>query len=167
MLEKLKSIIKWGRVSREDASDTDINQILQVETVGGKPKPVYIALPYGVSANIPDDTTIIMLSSGGSGQDQAGIPTRPEDRFKGLKVWEIKIGNYKTKANVFFNDDGQIEIVPKSGKETVISGGTEPAIKGTTFAVKYDTHVHPTAFGPSGVPSNLTDETCFNDKALV
>lgn len=113
MDDKSKNATKWGRTTRVD-SDTELEQILQVETIGAKPKPTYILLPYGYSANIPEDSTVIMVSPGGSGQDQAGIPTRTEDRFRGLKEWEVKVGNFKTKSNTHYDEDGNIRLNPTS-----------------------------------------------------
>ena len=52
---------------------------------------------------------------------------------------------------------GTVQVVAKSVQirsETVSlgEGAFEPAILGQTFAAIFDTHVHPTAFGPSGPP---------------
>ncbi len=52
----------------------------------------------------------MQLAVGGTVQNLAGIPTNPENRFRDLKEWEVKVGNFKTKANIFFDEDGNIKI---------------------------------------------------------
>jgi hypothetical protein len=101
--------IKLGRIS--DASDdSEVEQIRQVETVGGKSKPVFILLPPGFCTNIPVDSTILMLSS--DGQSEIGVPAKPEARFGNLKLMEVKVGNISKRSNVFFCDDGEIYMNP-------------------------------------------------------
>lgn len=105
-------MVKWGRISGK-SDDSEIDQIYQVSTIGGKPKPGTAVMPYGMSANVPVDCTALMVSPGGSGQDEAFIPSMPENRFNGLKEWCVKVGNFLTRANTHYNSDGDIELNPQ------------------------------------------------------
>lgn len=55
----------------------------------------------------------------------------------------------------------------KADGTVIITEGTEPVIKGTTFKGKYAAHTHSTAFGPSGPPIEPLTPDVFNDKVLV
>jgi hypothetical protein len=107
-----KDNITFGILSVED-DDSGIDSIAQVES-DEKPFPCAMVSPYGVSANIPANCSIIVLSSNGDAGNRAGIPFFPENRFRGLKPWEVKIGNYQTKGHVFFANTGDIHISPTS-----------------------------------------------------
>ena len=55
----------------------------------------------------------------------------------------------------------------KSDGTVVITEGTEPVIKGTTFKGEHDLHTHSSAFGPTGPPVKPLTQNVFNDKVLV
>jgi hypothetical protein len=59
------------------------------------------------------------------------------------------------KVRVIAADTVQVsakDVVLASSTVALGSGATEPAVLGQTFALMYNTHMHPTALGPSGPP---------------
>jgi len=163
--QKISGIIKLGYVTRID-SDDGLDSTVQVGFLG-KTLDVSLYSPYGVSSNIPQGSTVVMAANNGSNENNIGYGSFPENRFRDLKEWELKIGNFKTKANVFFNEAGEIVVLAKSGENIVLNDGTESVIKGDTFKTNYDPHQHPTAFGPSGSVIIPLDASNFNDKVKV
>jgi phage gp45-like len=113
ILEKIRNILLFSRLTLASKDDENVI-VAQMEGLG-KPVPVYLVYPYGFSANAPKDSTVIAMAMGGTTQNKAGIPTMPENRFANLKEWEVKVGNFKTKAHIFFNEDGDIRVENDNG----------------------------------------------------
>jgi phage gp45-like len=106
--QKLRNLVKIAQVTRPGADD-GLDTVSQVEYMG-KPTNAAVFYPYGVSANAPNTSSVLLLSIGGSSQNAIGIPFSTENRFRDLKSGEVKIGNFVTKANVFFSEDGSVTI---------------------------------------------------------
>ena len=113
LINKIRNMIKLARITIAQEDD-GLDTIAQCEAMG-KPSKVVLIYPYGFSANAPVDSTVAMLNAQGSGRNYLGIPTMPENRFGDLKEWEVQIGNYKTKASIFFGDDGNIRVENDNG----------------------------------------------------
>ena len=111
LTSKIKNMIRPARVTQEDTDD-GIDSICQVE-FKGTPTDCQIAMPYGLSANVPKYATLYVLSMDGSSQSLVGIPTFPENRFRNLKENEVKTGNFLRKNFVYFKDNG--DVVVKTG----------------------------------------------------
>ncbi len=111
--QKLKNIVRFAQLTLS-MSDSGLDTISQV-TSTGKPINALMIYPYGISARAPKNSSVLLFSTGGSSQNPAGIPYFTENRFRDLKEWEVKVGNFKTKACVFFNEDGNVRIETKSG----------------------------------------------------
>jgi hypothetical protein len=99
-------IVTLGYVSNPD-SDTDLDSVVQFQS-NGETDNAGVFMPYGLSANIPKGATLVLLANNGSSQNRMAYGSFPENRFRDLKEWEVKIGNYKTKAHIFYADDGKI-----------------------------------------------------------
>ena len=108
VMSKIKNIVTFARITLA-SDDSGTYQIFQTEGIG-KPINTVGVLPYGLSANAPAGSTVVKLNAGSSAQNSAGIPFNPENRFRDLKEWEVKVGNFKTKANLYFEDDGSITL---------------------------------------------------------
>lgn len=164
MIEKLKTkignMIQWGRVAKSIV-DSGVDQISQVESTGSKPFPVVLVYPYGISANAPTNANVLQFNIGGSAKAKAGIPTMMENRFRDLKEWEIKIGNFLRKNHIYFDDNGEILLNPTA------DDSTDWAIQFTQMKIAFDqlktefnalvtsynSHVHSVAAVPSvGTP---------------
>lgn len=113
LANKIKNIVTYARQTLT-MDDSKINQIAQTESMG-KPINTNVVNPYGISSNPPKNSTHLRFTAGGSAQNTVSIPTNPENRFRNLKEWEVKVGNYKTKAHIYFEDDGSISL--KAGKD--------------------------------------------------
>lgn len=152
--------------------DTKNYQSTQVVSMGAAFN-VEVLSPYGISTNAPKDSLILLFNLNGQQDNIIGIPYHPKKRFNNLKQGEIAVGNYLTKAKIYFKENGDIEIESKndlniktSGKTTIdstgditinssgkiemtstgvvnINGSSEPLIKGNAFETLYNAHTHP------------------------
>ena len=95
--------ITVGVVSVEDA-DTGLDSIGQAET-DERNTPYAIVLPVGLSVGVPSGSNVLLLSVNGDAGNRVGVPFQSENRFRGLKQYEVKLGNLKKKTNVFFDDE--------------------------------------------------------------
>jgi len=116
LAEKTRNLVKIAYVTISD-DDSGIDSISQVEFLG-KPTNAANVIPYGLSANPPTGTTMLIFSSGGSSQNLIGVPYSTENRFRNLKAGEVAVGNFMTKAKIFFDENGGV--VMNVGKD----GGT-------------------------------------------
>lgn len=121
MILKLKNMIRFGRVTRP-GKDNGADTISQVESMG-RAVNVTMLYPYGISANAPENSTVLIFAAGGSAQNMAALAMFPENRKPDLKPGEIAIGNMLSKALVFFKEDGEIEIKTGTSIVTVKKDG--------------------------------------------
>lgn len=89
-----------------------MDRVMNIETV----------YPYGMSANAPVDTLVLIFNVQGDEGNVAGIPYSSLGRFKDLKPGEVIFGNPGTDSFVKFLADGGIEINAK-GIVTVKAAG--------------------------------------------
>jgi hypothetical protein len=108
LYSKMRNMVKIARVTIPD-KDSGIDSIAQVDYMG-KPGNAQMVMPYGLAARVPKGCTVLLFSIGGSSQNSAGIPTNPENRFRDLKEFEVKVGNFKNKNNVYFKEDGTVVV---------------------------------------------------------
>lgn len=106
VLGSISNLIGVAIVTNTD-NDDSLDQVVQV-TESGKPIDVLILSPYGLSSNLPQGASIFKMQIDGAPESQVGIGSFPENRFRDLKLWEVALGNYKTKAHVRFQDNGEI-----------------------------------------------------------
>ena len=65
---------------------------------------------YGISFGTPEGAFGVVLSHDGKGNDQLVMVDLPGSRFKDLQPGELKIGNYLTGDNVYFRENGGVEV---------------------------------------------------------
>lgn len=82
----------------------------------------YVVYPYGMSANAPADSLVVMMNMMGQEENRAGIASLPMQRFKDLKIGEVAFGNFLTKSYVKFKEDGSIEIVSENNLTVEVKG---------------------------------------------
>jgi len=116
-MEKNNHPVQWGRLTRS-IDDSLIDTIGQVEVTGSKPFSVTIVFPYGISANAPAESTVVTSNMTKSGKSKSGIVSNPENRFRDLKEWEVKVGNFKSKAHTYYTDSGDIQLNPTHEEST-------------------------------------------------
>jgi len=105
---KTRNMIQVAFITKA-SDDDDVSQVGQIDIMG-KPLNCGFFYPYGFSANAPDSSMVLRFLLGGSAQNQVGIPFNSDNRFTGLKPWEVAIGNFLKKSKIFFDADGNIEI---------------------------------------------------------
>ena len=75
-------------------------------------------------------------------------------------------GNKIEMAAASINVKGQMIVV--EGTQVMLGGqGGEPVIKGTSFLPLFATHIHPTAFGPTGPPIPQGEMSSLSTKVLT
>jgi len=114
VINKFKNIIRIGYISLDNINDSESRHIYSVSHADAQFNS-YAIYPYGLSANAPSqDTQAVIFNIQDSQGVTACIPVNQKDRFRGLKVGEVKIGNYIKKNNIFFNEKGGVEITSTS-----------------------------------------------------
>ena len=132
----------------------------------GKTQDLKVLSLYGISFCPPTDQTAkpkesafgVGFMANGYSDEVFVIVDRPDLRFKGLLPSELKIGNYKTNASVYFKADGTIEIKAPTVNvigDVIVTGD----VTGNNFIstglpdVDFNTHVHSDPQGgDTGVP---------------
>jgi hypothetical protein len=143
--------IKRGIVelSRFDG-DTQVIQATMLDDDDVDDMPVYG--PQGVAFRIPEQSEVLVVHAMGDasipsciGTDQRGA--RPTEKPGGGTVPEGSGGLHFLGAwRVYLSDDGKVFLAGAADE-------TEPALLGATAVTLYAAHVHPTPFGPTGVPT--------------
>ncbi len=89
--------------------------------------PVY---PYGMHANAPVDSYMILFSLNGQAENKAGIAFNPDLRKKNLKSGEVVHGNFVTGSTVFYDEDGNIIVNCEEDEIVTIKGASTVNIAG-------------------------------------
>ncbi|MCK5018515.1 MAG: phage baseplate assembly protein [Candidatus Peribacteraceae bacterium] len=169
---KIRNIIQYAAVTLASKDDEE-RQIAQSDALG-KTLQTNVFYPYGLSANAPTGSILVRFLMGGSMQNSAAIATNSANRFKGLKEWEVAVGNFIKKSKIFFDEDGNIEIdagefdkditlKPGNGKvkiegdldvsgDIVANGEVSANSLLPATKVTLSGHSHTTPSGPSGPP---------------
>jgi len=108
LFNKIKNLIKRAAVSN-NTTDDKIRHIVQVNYIG-RTADIEGVYPYGMSANAPVGSAMLMFNVGGSEENRAGIAYNPQDRFKNLKPGEAQFGNQIKQTFIKFLDNGNIDI---------------------------------------------------------
>lgn len=116
MLKKIKNciynIIKYG-IKTNNNPDTGNVPTMQVAYLG-KTKDAWVLYPYGMHANAPINSVVLLHNVKGNEENQVGIASKPEIRPKGLKIGEVVFGNFVVSSIIKFKEDGDIDISPSS-----------------------------------------------------
>ena len=119
----IKKLIRYCRISLlgDDSAAYPNDQVVHNEV----PINAYRFSPYGLSSRPPLDALGLMLSPGCRNDSPVVLIDQPLERFKNLKPGEVKVGNYQTKAEVHFDQAGNIVITPKSASsvKVIVDGG--------------------------------------------
>lgn len=113
---KIRSIIEYAivTVASDDSGDSQVSQSDGL----GKPMNSNVVTPYGLSSNAPVGSSLLKFLIDGSAQNVCSIAFNSPNRFKGLKPWEVAVGNFLKKNKVFFDEDGGITIdIIETGQE--------------------------------------------------
>lgn len=106
--QKITNMIRYGYLTSRE-TDEERNQIAQIGFLGRK-IPCRIIQPYGLTTGAPRGSEMIVFSIGALSNNQAGIPTYPQNRKKGLKEWEVVLSNQNKQSELFFDEEGNIHI---------------------------------------------------------
>lgn len=145
--DKMRNMIRVARVVRPGADDK-ADCISQVESMG-KASNCVMLYPFGISANAPENSTVLQFAVGGSFQNMVGIPFMPENRVSGLKPGEVALSNPLSKSRVTIKADGTIETKCGTSILTIEKDGT---IRGETSGGFFEM----TAAGQMNINGNFT-----------
>jgi len=175
--QKIASLVSLGQVSNPD-TDKDLDSVCQFQSKG-QTLNAALYIPYGMSCNIPKGASLVLFANNGSAQSHIGYGSFPENRFRDLKEWELKLGNFKTKAHVFFKENGEVlfnkDLTDAENfmvRFNELQSGFDAAVnKLNSLIAKYNTHVHSgvtTGPGSSGAtPSTETTTSANVDGAKI
>lgn len=123
MLTKLQNMIKRA-VLTLTGNDSGSYPTAQCQYYG-KTTNAEVVYPYGLSANAPIGSQLLLFSVMAQEENLAGIASAPFARFKNLKSGEVVIGNPVTGSYVKFAENGDIEVVSKGGLTATIEGAAQ------------------------------------------
>jgi hypothetical protein len=109
MIAKLMNMIKRAVVTNpgDDSGEFPVTQVSYL----GKAADIETIFPYGMSANMPKDSIVLLFNVQAQEENRAGIGYRHDLRPKNLKEGEVVFGNFLKGTTIFFDADGNIKIV--------------------------------------------------------
>jgi len=123
IIQKFKNIIRIGFISIDSNDDSGDRHICTVSQYG-RQIPSFAAYPYGMSANAPSSTSQALIFNIQDSQGvTACIPINQQKRFKDLKVGEAQFGNFITKSNTHYKENGDISITAPKGQSITFTVG--------------------------------------------
>ena len=129
MHNKIINLIKLAFVSKTNKDDGDFpeNQIKYM----GKVADCTVIYPYGMGGQVPKGGLMVVFNIQGQEENQAGIPTLPEQRIKDMKDTETWFGNPVAKSYIHFKADGSVELnvtgatLTINAAETIFNGNVK------------------------------------------
>ena len=115
----LRNMIRYAYLLK-NKSDGQDNQVAEIGFYGTKIQS-RIIWPYGLSGLAPRGSTMLNMILNGQAQNNACIPTYPQERRRNMKEWEFATGNYKTKAETFYDDNGDLNVLAPNGNVNIIA----------------------------------------------
>ncbi len=95
--------------------DSEAFPLVQVSNNGKTYNAVRLN-PYGISSQPPSDGMgLVLVPEYGGEQTKYIFCDDPKRRFKGLKEFEVVVGNYKTRARIKFLENGDVDLDIPSG----------------------------------------------------
>lgn len=165
ILTKIKNIIqnliKLGVVTLpgDDLGQFNRTQVSYL----GKTKKVTVFMPYGLDANLPANSLVLLFNVMGQEENIVGIGTDPANRFKGLAPGEVAVGSPKTGSKIYFKANGDIDV--ESDGVVTLNGNSEPLVRGNALKTYNDLHVHPDPVsGFTGPPSVVMPTSVLSTK---
>lgn len=128
MHNKLLNLIRRAVIT---LTNSDSGQIANAQiTWLGKTGVTEIVYPYGMAANAPVGSAVLMFSILGQEENRTGIANDQKTRFKDLKPSETAFGNPVTKSVIKFLENGDIELTGTAGQNINITGDSNVIIGG-------------------------------------
>lgn len=106
-------LVTYGYLIAND-DDSQDNTLAKIGFRGASLK-CRVLWPYGLSGCAPRGSTVMMWAIGGSKSNSAVLPTYPSARRKNMSEWEFATGNYKTQAETFYDENGNVNIFAPNG----------------------------------------------------
>lgn len=159
----LKSLVKFCKFSRNGKDDLQFPE--QQVTYLGKTADGFVALPYGVHANIPDGFIGLLFNIYGQDNNRSILPMSPKERPKNLESGDVVFYSPITKEKIWFKASGGIFItgnvtyednVTIKGNLTVIGDTTLGATVTSNGKDISDTHTH---VGSPSAPDGAQSDT--------
>ena len=122
----LKQIIRRAVLSLF-SDDEDQFHVVQGK-YNQKAVDIEVVYPYGYCANAPNGALILLFNAMDQEENRAGIAYYPQKRFKKLKEWEVKLGNFNKESFVFFDEDGNIEVHAGDDKDVIVNNAKNVTI---------------------------------------
>lgn len=128
MINNLAQAIKQAalKLTNKDDGAIPTAQVVYNE----RPAEIQIVYPYGLCANAPKGSLVLLFNVQGQEENRAGIANHVQSRFKNLKEGEVAVGNYMTECYVKFNEDGDTITVVKRDSEVTIDRDLNVTILG-------------------------------------
>jgi hypothetical protein len=128
MANNITNLIKRAYVSLvgNDAQEYQITQISYLN----KTNVMEVIYPYGVSGNPPRNSLVLMFNVQGQEENRAGIANLPQQRFRNLKEGEVAVGNYLTRSNIKFAENGDVVVTTKNNQEVTIDQNANISVSG-------------------------------------
>lgn len=114
----MRNLIRYAYLLENKVDDQD-NQVAEIGYYGTKVQS-RVLWTYGLSGLAPRGSTMFNMIVNGQSQNNASIPTYPQARHKEMKEWEFATGNYKTKAETFYDEAGNLNILAPNGNVNIV-----------------------------------------------
>lgn len=122
----------------EDSKNIAYSQVESMDKVAN----AQMIYPYGLYANAPPDSMVLLFGVQGNEENLAGIPYSMVGRFKGLKAGEVLLGNILTQTYIKLDDQGNIEIDSKKDINVNVSGNVSIIVSGNaTISASEDVNI--------------------------
>lgn len=157
LYNKMSNIIKRAYITLP-SSDSQAYQTTQINYFG---KTVYTQTiyPYGMSANAPANTLMILFNANAHEENLIGIPYSAAERFKNLAVGEVIVGSPVTGSYVKFLQNGNIEIVTAVDITATCKNATITASNNVNVAVTNECNITAKTINFTADNINLTSGT--------
>lgn len=117
--QKMINMISWAYLIANKIDDQD-NQVAEIGFYGSR-LLTRIIWPYGLSGVAPRGSTLLTMAINANKQNSCAIPTYPQERRRDMKEWEFATGNYETKAETFYDEDGNVNVLAPNGNVNIIT----------------------------------------------
>ena len=143
MISRLKNLLRWAKVTMagDDTGQFPVQQVTYLGKVGD----CLMVFPYGLHANLTDDSLVVMFAMHGQEENRAGIGYTPQTRPQ-LAEGEVALYHPNTGSMVKMQASGDILIDAPNVRFTgnvEIEGATTLSATVTSNGKDIsDTHTH-------------------------
>ena len=148
LLNHLLNLIKRAIVTKPGLDDG--NFAIQQISHNGKTGDCEIVFPYGMHANLPPESYVLVFSIDGNEENRAGIGGVPVERIRNLPEKEVVFFHPFTKSKIHFKNNGDIDIDSKNDVNITINGNVNLSAK----------NVNVTCENIDAIASSNVDITC-------